>query len=71
MLGLMTEPMDRRRFLARSLTGLGGAAAVLVAGPEFLTAAEAAPVARYPNLVFDWNFDLDTVGERPRGWTIS
>jgi len=72
----MTNSMDRRRFLAQSLTGLAGAAAVIVAGPEFIATAGATPpgggpVAKGPNLVFGWNFDRDTVGASPRAWVIS
>lgn len=68
----MSEPIDRRRFLLRSLTGVAGGALALLAGPEFfITTAGATPVAKGPNLVFDWNFEADTVGSSPRGWTVS
>lgn len=72
----MSEPMDRRRFLAQSLTGLAGAAVVVVAGPEFIATAGATSPgggsgAKGPNLVFGWNFERDTVGAGPRAWIIS
>jgi hypothetical protein len=72
----MSDPMNRRKFLMHSLTGVAGAAAVIVAGPEFIATAGATPlgggpVAKGPNLVFGWNFDRDTAGARPRAWVIS
>ena len=67
----MTEAIDRRRFLARGLTGLAGAAVVIAAGSEFLATADATPLAKGPNLVFDAFFESDVVGVSPRGWIIS
>ncbi|CAB4950968.1 unannotated protein [freshwater metagenome] len=72
----MSGSIDRRRFLLRSLTGVAGAAVAVVAGPEFIGTAGATPpastpLAKGPNLVFDWDFELDTVGASPRGWILS
>ena len=72
----MSDPMNRRKCLMHSLTGVAGAAAVIVAGPEFIGTAGATPpastpLAKGPNLVFDWDFELDTGGASPRGWILS
>jgi hypothetical protein len=72
----MSDPMNRRKFLMHSLTGVAGAAAVIVAGPEFITNVSATPVGsaparKAPNLVFDPTFEWDTVGSSPRGWILS
>jgi len=68
---VMNEPIDRRRFLARGIAGVASAAAFVVVGPEFAAPADAAPVAKGPNLVFDHAFEFDTVGGPPRGWILS
>ena len=66
----MTDPIDRRRFLALGAAGTAAAVESLSTLPQKVEVAGATPAPTHgPNLVFNDSFGQAAVGEPPIGWT--